>query len=130
MKVNNIEDAGVGAGCDTKLVGASQLLGSAVQNRAGENLGEIKEVVMDASSGEISYAVLSFGGGGFFGLRTKFFAVPWSALTLDAEQGLVVLQVEKDRLELAPGFDKKRWPTMVENLSWWQEMQTYYRHNF
>jgi hypothetical protein len=33
------------------------------------------------ASGQIGYAVLSFGG--FFGMDDKFFAVPWKALTLD-----------------------------------------------
>ena len=50
----------------------------------------------------------------FSGAGDKLFAVPWSALTLDTDNKCFLLQVDKDRLKDAPGFDKDRWPSMAD----------------
>lgn len=125
------EDANIvsiGAVHDASLMGARYLVGSAVQSHKGEDLGEIKEVMLDIYSGQVSYAVLCFGGG-FLGMGKKLFAVPWDALMFDARSGFVVLQVDRDRLKRAPGFDKNSWPSRVDDSYWWQGIQSYYRHN-
>lgn len=59
--------------------------------------------MLDVPSGRVAYAVLSFGG--FLGMGEKLFAEPWSALTLDTVNKRFVLDVTKDRLTDAPGFD-------------------------
>jgi hypothetical protein len=64
-------------------------------------------------SGRISYAVLSFGG--LLGMGDKLFAVPWQALELDTTNKRFILDVSKERLENAPGFDKDRWPDMASS---------------
>ncbi len=51
-----------------------------VHNRSGESLGKIKDLVVDARTGKISYAVLDFGG--FLGIGDKWFAVPWHAFNM------------------------------------------------
>lgn len=80
-KSNQLNTKGDGPG--PRLMGADTLNGNDVYNRADENLGDIKEIMLDVANGKISYAVLSFGS--FLGLGGKLFAVPWSALTLDRE---------------------------------------------
>ena len=57
------------------LMGADTLLGNDVYNGTGENLGTIKEFMIDMAAGRIAYAVLSFGG--FLGLGDRLFVVPW-----------------------------------------------------
>lgn len=94
------------------LMGADTLLGNDVYNRDGEDLGDIKEFMIDMASGKIAYAVLSYGG--VLGLGDKLFAVPWSALTLDTVNKRFTLAVSKDALKDAPGFDKDRWPSMAD----------------
>jgi sporulation protein YlmC with PRC-barrel domain len=105
------------------LMGASTLIGNDVYNHKGEDLGDIKEIMLDTKSGKVIYAVLSFGG--FLGMGEKLFALPWSALTLDTKNKRFVLNVEMDRLKLAPGFDKDKWPNMSDP-SWAKEIQSYY----
>lgn len=105
------------------LMGADTLVGNDVCNQQDENLGEIKDIMLDINSGRICYAVLSFGG--FMGMGTKLFAVPWSALKLDTNNKRFVLNVEKDRLSLAPGFDKDHWPDMADS-SWAESIHSYY----
>jgi hypothetical protein len=104
-------------------MGAATLIGNDVYNAEGEDLGDIKEIMLDMSRGEISYAVLSFGS--FLGMGSKLFAVPWSALTLDTENKRFTLSVPRDRLERAPGFDRDKWPNMADQ-SWAKGIHSYY----
>ena len=106
-----------------RLMGADTLIGNDVSNHLDEDLGDIKEIMLDVASGQVAYAVLSFGS--FLGLGEKLFAVPWSALTLDTINKRFVLNVEKDRLKSAPGFDKDDWPDMADR-SWTQDIHAYY----
>ncbi|AVR98074.1 PRC-barrel domain-containing protein [Pseudoduganella armeniaca] len=94
-----------------RLMGADTLMGEDVYNRQEEDLGDIKEIMIDMQSGQIAYAVLSFGG--ILGMGDKLFAVPWQALQLDTVNKRFILDVSKERLESAPGFDKDRWPDMA-----------------
>lgn len=105
------------------LMGANTLTGDDVVNRKDEALGDIKEIMLDMRSGRVAYAVMSFGG--FLGMGDKLFAVPWSALTLDTVNKCFILDIEKDRLENAPGFDKDAWPDMTDAV-WVNELDTYY----
>jgi len=106
-----------------ELMGANTLIGNDVYNLKNEDLGDIKEIMLDMRTGRVSYAVLSFGG--FLGMGEKLFAVPWSALTLDTQNKRFTLNVEKDRLESAPGFDQDSWPNMADP-SWAKSIHDYY----
>ena len=94
------------------VVKASEITGTKVKNLAGENLGEINEVVIDKSQGKISYLVLDFGG--LFGFGNKFFAMPWNLFTYDQEDDNYVIKLDKERLKNSPGFDKDHWPNFSE----------------
>lgn len=94
------------------LMGADTLLGNDVYNRDGEDLGDIKEFMIDMRTGRVAYAVLSFGG--VLGLGDKLFAVPWAALALDTANKRFTLNVPKGTLKDAPGFDKDAWPSMAD----------------
>lgn len=94
------------------LLSASTISGDDVKNAQGEDLGKIKDLMLNTESGDIEYAVLAFGG--FLNLGDKFFAIPWEALTLDTEEECFILNVDKEKLEDAPGFDKDHWPNMAD----------------
>ena len=106
-----------------RVLSASTLVGDAVRNQAGENLGKVEELMMDLENGRVSYAVLSFGG--FLGMGNKLFAIPWDAFTLDTDEHAFVLNVPKERLENAPGFDKDNWPDFADR-TWGQTIHSYY----
>ncbi|MDB5935985.1 MAG: hypothetical protein JWQ01_3329 [Massilia sp.] len=105
------------------LMGADTLLGEDVVNRNDESLGDIKEIMIDMRNGQVAYAVLSFGG--MLGIGEKLFAVPWQALQLDTVNKRFVLDISKDRLESAPGFDKDAWPDMTDP-SWSNQIHNFY----
>ena len=106
-----------------EVMAASSLEGESVINRHGETVGEIEEIMLDVASGRIAYAVLAVGG--FLGIGEKYFAVPWRALELDAQRKCFVLDVDKERLSDAPGFDKEHWPSTAD-ASWAAEVDRFY----
>ena len=110
----------------TKVLSASTLSGNTVRNILGEELGHLEEIMLDLDSGHVAYAVLSAGG--FLGLGEKYFAIPWQALSVDTENKEIVLDVSKDKLENAPGFDKDNWPETF-NRSWVTEVHSYYGYD-
>ena len=111
------------AGPGPALMGASTLIGEDVVNDKEEDLGDIKEIMLDMRSGQVAYAVLSFGG--FLGMGEKLFAVPWQALQLDTVNKRFVLNIDKERLKSAPGFDPDAWPDMSD-VSWTNQIHTFY----
>lgn len=112
-----------GKGPGPALMGAETLLGEDVYNHLEEDIGDIKEIMLDMSSGKIAYAVLSFGG--MLGMGEKLFAIPWNALTLDTVNKRFILKIEKSRLEEAPGFNKDAWPNMADQ-TWAKDVHAFY----
>jgi sporulation protein YlmC with PRC-barrel domain len=94
-----------------RVISAGTLSGDRVHNPAGEVLGIIEEIMIDIGTGRIAYAVLSFGG--FLGIGDKLFAVPWSALRIDDGTREFILNLSREQLDNAPGFDKHDWPDMA-----------------
>lgn len=92
-------------------VRSGDVVGVKVKNNALENLGEIAEVVIDKASGKVCYLVLDFGG--FLGFGNKFFAIPWHLFTYNSQIDCFILNIIKERLKNAPGFDKDHWPDFV-----------------
>ncbi|MFW6102849.1 MAG: PRC-barrel domain-containing protein [Chloroflexota bacterium] len=98
----------------------------------GEHVGEIRDIVLYMPTGQVAYAVLSFGGS-FMGWNNKLFAVPWEALGRAGEKTehegpqdrRFVLNVNKKELEEAPGFDKENWPD-PEDLGWLVPVYEFY----
>ena len=86
-----------------------------VINMVGEHLGKIEDLMIDLENGRVAYAILSFGG--FLGLGNKLFAVPWEALAVRPHEHAFTLNVSKETLEKAEGFDKDNWPLTCEQLA-------------
>ena len=106
------------------LMGAGTLIGNDVYNRMDEKLGDIKEIMLNMHTGKVAYAVLSFGG--ILTMGEKLFAVPWERLVLDTVNERFALDIEKEQLKNAPGFDKDHWPDM-SNPAWNSEIDAFYR---
>lgn len=93
---------------------ASTFLGSPVVNPQGDNLGKIEDLVLDPATGRVTYAALSHGT--ILGFGGKLFAVSWEALKLQSDGKTFVLNVSKESLEDAPGFDKSNWPKQPDPM--------------
>ena len=102
---------------------ASSIIGTSVVDLKDESLGDIKEIVIDPHSGRVAYAVVAFGG--FLGMGEKLFAIPFSSFKYHQDGNKYVLDVPKDRLKDAPGFNKDHWPSMNEE-KWNRDVYAFY----
>jgi sporulation protein YlmC with PRC-barrel domain len=107
----------------SEMLTAHTIMGTKVVNTTGDDLGEIKDLAIGLDKGCINYAVLESGG--FLGMGGKYFAIPWQAFTVDQDNEQLVLNVAKDKLQNAPGFDKDNWPDFADQ-SWMRQTNDYY----
>lgn len=109
------------------VVPTSKVVGESVVNRKDETLGKIQELVIDAKEGRVAYAVLSSGG--FLGMGNRLFAMPWQAFEFANTEDKLILDVDKEKLKAAPGFDKDaKWPDFADR-SWGGEVHEYYGYS-
>jgi hypothetical protein len=107
-----------------RLIAADKVQGTAVYNREREKLGSIERLMIDKSSGNVVYAVLSFGG--LLGMGERHFPLPWQVLTYDERSGGYSIDLDKQVLEGAPSlapnveFD---W----QDPEWSEKLHEYYK---
>ncbi len=85
------------------LISSSKVEGTAVYNVEGEKLGTVDCVMIDKQSGQVAYAVMSFGG--FLGLGEKRHPVPWQSMYFDKSKEGYVVSLSRDELEVAPNLN-------------------------
>ena len=109
-----------------RTLSASTLIGDSVKNREGENLGNLKEIMLDVQSGRIAYGVLESGS--VLGMGGKLFAIPFEAFTVDEQNHKLILNVDKETIKSAEGFDKNNWPDTADP-QWAQKIHSHYAYN-
>ena len=88
-----------------------------IVNSAGDDVGEVHDIVLDGQTGRVRYLAVTYGG--FLGIGDKLFAVPYEAFQYqvdpnDADDHVFVLNVTKQQLEGAQGFDQDNWPNFAD----------------
>ena len=96
--------------CDA--ISSDRVEGTSVYDPAGDKLGSIDYLVIDKRSGQVRYAVLEFGG--FLGIGTDRYPVPWDMLKFDTNQDGYVVPLDKATLEGAPRFTADERPAYDE----------------
>jgi sporulation protein YlmC with PRC-barrel domain len=113
----------------TSIASCHTVLGAKVYNQEGETIGRIEDIMISTETNRISYYVLSYGG--IFGtsLGDKRFAVPENALMAQPEGDAIGyrVNVSKDFLENAPGFDKDNPPDFASSV-FQSSISGYYTH--
>jgi hypothetical protein len=102
---------------------ASKIIGSFVRAAHARKIGEIKDLVLDSRRGEIAYVIVSFGG--VMGVGKKLHAIPWMALQRSDDNKYYVLHADRETINLAPAFDKAKWPDMTDP-KWTAEIDRYW----
>jgi sporulation protein YlmC with PRC-barrel domain len=95
-----------------EVASAAMLIGRDVENRQGDNLGEIADLAIDLSNGRIAYATLEYGG--WLGLGEKLAAIPWQSLKADPAERQFILDVTTDQLKTLPSFAREEWPQTLD----------------
>lgn len=92
----------------SSVISSSRVNGTNVYNHAGEKLGSIDSLMIDKVSGQVRYAVMEFGG--FLGLGTDLYPLPWHSLKYEPAQGGYVVAITQDQLDNAPRYESNAWP--------------------
>jgi sporulation protein YlmC with PRC-barrel domain len=95
---------------------ASKVIGVAVVSPKGESLGSVNDLVIDPETGQVVYAVVSYGS--VMGLGGKLFGMPWKAMQWNQENHHYVVNVDQATLTNSPGFsfDADKWPSNLNEL--------------
>jgi sporulation protein YlmC with PRC-barrel domain len=88
----------------TDLISADRVEGTKVYSTSGENIGQVKDVILHKVSGEVACAVLSFGG--FLGMGQRLHPIPWSILKYDTDKDGYIIPLDKDQLKAAPNYSE------------------------
>jgi hypothetical protein len=90
------------------IISSDRVEGTKVYNTAGDRLGSIDCLMIDKVSGQVRYAVMEFGG--FLGMGTDRYPIPWRMLKYDVAQDGYVVPLDKARLEGAPKYPESQVP--------------------
>ena len=106
----------------SSVISSSRVNGTHVYNPAGEKLGSIDSLMIDKLSGKVRYAVMEFGG--FLGLGTDVYPLPWETLKYDTGLGGYVVSLTKEQLEGAPRYARET--TQDYNDDYGRKVNEYY----
>ncbi|MFZ0390421.1 MAG: PRC-barrel domain-containing protein [Calditrichia bacterium] len=84
------------------------MLGLGISDRTGKDIGKIEDLMIDTRSGRIQYAILSFDG--YQDTNGKYYAVPYRNLDIAGRENRVILDVNRNDITEAPGFNRTNWP--------------------
>lgn len=89
-------------------ISLEHLLDEHVRDAEGRDIGKVEDLILDAGSGSIDFAIVKFGG--FLGMGGKYHLIPWPMLSVDTERRSFTMDVSKDQVERAPSFDRNNVP--------------------
>jgi hypothetical protein len=103
------------------LIASDRVEGTPVRRPNGEKIGTIQRLMIDKLSGNVAYAVLSFGG--FIGIGQKHLPIPWARLKYDLGNGAYQLDLSDEELSQAPAYEGD------EEFDWGDRSQEIEIHN-
>jgi sporulation protein YlmC with PRC-barrel domain len=94
------------------VISSDKVEGTAVYNADGDKLGSIDDLMIDKRSGLVRYAALEFGG--FLGMGTDRYPLPWSMLKYDTGLDGYVVPLQKEQLDQAPKYGQNESPDYTD----------------
>jgi len=93
---------------------SSNIIGQSVLSAENEDLGKIKDIVLDKKNGTVLYVVLSFGDS--MHSNNKLYALPWSSIDYDIVKQGFRLIVHKDVVTSTRCFQNDQWADFNDPL--------------
>ncbi len=103
-------------------ISSDRVEGTSVYNSAGDKLGTVDNLMIDKVTGHVRFAVLEFGG--FFGMGTDRYPIPWSMLKYDTSKDGYVVPLDKARLDGAPRYATTERPEYTDEYG--RKVSDYY----
>ena len=105
------------------LISADKVTGTAVYNRQGDKLGSVYDVMLNKRTGQVAYAIMSFGG--FLGMGESYHPLTWRSLTYDTRMSGYIVDIDRSRLEAAPYYNAGSEPDWSDR-AYSQRIDEYY----
>lgn len=84
------------------VITSDKVSGTKVYGADERHIGDIDYLVIEKVSGRVVYAVMTFGG--FLGLGTSTYPIPWGMLTYDTSLNGYRTSLTKEQVEGAPEY--------------------------
>ena len=97
----------------SSVISSDKVTGTSVYNPAGDKLGSVDSLMIDKLSGKVRYAVMEFGG--FLGMGTDRYPLPWNTLKYDVVKGGYVVALSQEQLEQAPRYAQDAAPEYTDD---------------
>ena len=110
----------------SRLIASNKVEGTPVYGKDGDRLGTIYNFMVDKRSGQVEYAVMSYGG--FLGLGQRYYPLPWRILSYDTREGGYKVDMSDRDLERAPSFDRNSEPNF--DTAYGREVYGWYGLNY
>ena len=123
---NDMPDSMIGGSAideTARLISSDKVEGTAVYNRQEQKLGSVHNFMVDKVTGQVAYAIMSFGG--FLGIGEKYHPLPWRVLTYDERLGGYVIDLDRGQLEAAPTYEPSYNPNWADR-SYGNRIDDYY----
>jgi sporulation protein YlmC with PRC-barrel domain len=85
------------------LITSDRVEGMPVYDIHGKRIGKVDRLMIDKLTGQIAYAILSFGG--FLGIGEDHYPIPWSMLTYNEKPDGFQVDITEDELKNAPKIE-------------------------
>ena len=109
---------------NSSVICSDKVEGTAVYNTTGDKLGSIDSLMIDKHSGQVRHAVLEFGG--FLGLGTDRYPLPWSLLKYNTVLDGYVVPIDKERLDDAPRYPQTTLSPFTTDSAYGQRVNDFY----
>ena len=90
------------ASTNNRLLSTEDLQGTSVFGAAREKIGSIDHMMVDRETGQVVYAVITFGG--ILGMGESHYPVPWRALRYSDEHEGYLTNINEEQVRDAPAF--------------------------
>ena len=115
---------GYGAKESHQIIAADKVEGTAVYNMAGDNIGTIRNVLIDKLSGKVVYATMAFGG--VLGIGEKYYALPWNVLKYNTDLGGYQVDIDREKLQAGPAATEEELTQNLQDRDWGRQVYDYY----
>ncbi len=115
---------GYGAKESHQIIAADKVEGTAVYNMAGDNIGTIRNVLIDKLSGKVVYATMAFGG--VLGIGEKYHALPWNVLKYNTDLGGYQVDIDREKLQAGPAATEEELTQNLQDRDWGRKVYDYY----
>ena len=100
LELDPTSGEGVATAETPRLIASDKVEGTPVYDGTGRHLGTVRNFMVDKVTGQVAYAVLSFGG--FLGFGETCHPLPWKSLNYSVELGGYVVDIDPGVLSGAP----------------------------